>query len=84
MLFIGAMAGWLVSRIFMNRGLGLFGNIIVGLLGSVLGYWLLGELGIKIGTVVVSTILTGVSGAIVILMIMNLLFSGRRHNPPHF
>ena len=84
MLFIGAMAGWLVSRIFMNRGLGLFGNVIVGLLGSVVGYWVLGELGIKIGTMVISTILTGVSGAIVILLIMNLLFYGRKHNPPQF
>ena len=42
-LIIGAIAGWLGGTIYKGSGLGLFGNIIVGLLGSGVGYWLLGS-----------------------------------------
>ena len=47
-LLIGALAGWLGSVIFKGSGLGLIGNIIVGILGSFVGYWLLGKFGISL------------------------------------
>ncbi len=34
---IGAIAGWLGSKIFQGSGLGLLGNIIVGILGGFVG-----------------------------------------------
>ncbi len=74
-LLIGALAGWLGSFIFKGGGLGLLGNIVVGILGSFVGYWLLGKLGISLGTGWVGAILTGALGAIVILAIINLLFN---------
>ena len=42
-LIIGAIAGWLGGLIYKGSGLGLFGNIIVGILGSGVGSWLLGS-----------------------------------------
>ena len=77
-LLIGALAGWLGSMIFTGGGLGLIGNIIVGIIGSFVGYWLLGQLGVSFGTGVIASILTGALGAIVILAIVNLLFNARR------
>ena len=77
-LLIGALAGWLGSMIFTGGGLGLLGNIIVGILGSFVGYWLLGQLGVSFGTGIIAAILTGALGAIVILAIVNLLFGSRR------
>lgn len=76
-LIIGAVAGWLGSMIFTGGGLGLLGNIVVGIIGSFVGYWLLGELGVSFGTGVIAAILTGALGAIVILAIVNLLFNAR-------
>lgn len=76
-LLIGALAGWLGSVIFQGGGLGLIGNIVVGILGSFIGYWLLGKLGVSFGTGWVGAILTGALGAIVILAIVNLLFNRR-------
>ncbi len=76
-LLIGALAGWLGSLIFKGGGLGLIGNIVVGILGSFVGYWLLGKFGVSLGTGWVGAILTGALGAIVILAIINLLFRGR-------
>lgn len=76
-LIIGALAGWLGSMIYKGSGLGIIGNIIVGIIGSFVGYWLLGKLGVSFGTGWVGAILTGALGAIVILVILNLIFKSR-------
>ncbi|MDO4229239.1 MAG: GlsB/YeaQ/YmgE family stress response membrane protein [Capnocytophaga sp.] len=77
-LIVGALAGWLGGTIYKGSGLGLLGNIIVGLLGSVVGYWLLGNvLGVSLGGGWIGAILTGAVGAIVILFLINLIFKGR-------
>lgn len=76
-LLIGALAGWLGSVIYQGSGLGLIGNIIVGIAGSFVGYWLLGKLDLHLGSGWIGTILTGAIGAIVILFLLNLIL-GRR------
>jgi uncharacterized membrane protein YeaQ/YmgE (transglycosylase-associated protein family) len=76
-LIIGAVAGWLGSTIYKGSGLGLIGNIIVGIVGSYVGYWLLGKLGVSLGGGWVGAILTGAVGAIVILFLLNLIFRRR-------
>ena len=76
-LIIGALAGWLGGTIYKGSGLGLIGNIVVGIIGSFVGYWLLGKLGVSFGTGWVGAILTGALGAIVILIILNLIFKSR-------
>lgn len=74
-LLIGAVAGWLGSVIFKGSGLGLPGNIIVGILGSFVGSWLLGKLNVSIGGgALINSILTGAIGAIVILFLLSLLY----------
>lgn len=78
-LLLGAIAGWLGSLIFRGGGLGLIGNIIVGILGGFIGYWLFGKLGISLGTGWLGYILTAAVGAIVLLAIINLIFGARRY-----
>ena len=73
-LLIGAAAGWLGSVVYRGGGLGLIGNIIVGIAGSFLGYWLLGKLGLSLGTGWIAAILTGAIGAFIILLLINLIF----------
>ncbi|GAA0875963.1 GlsB/YeaQ/YmgE family stress response membrane protein [Wandonia haliotis] len=76
-LLVGAIAGWLGSVLYKGSGLGLLGNIIVGIIGSALGYWLLGQFGVNLGEGIVGFILTGAIGAIVILFVLNLIFKKR-------
>ena len=76
-LIIGAVAGWLGSTIYKGSGLGIIGNIIVGIAGSFVGYWLLGKLGVSLGGGWIGAILTGAVGAIVILFLLNLIFKKR-------
>ncbi len=76
-LLIGAATGWLGSVVYKGSGLGLIGNIIVGIAGSFLGYWLLGKLGLSLGTGWIAAILTGAIGAFIILLLFNLIFRRR-------
>jgi len=72
-ILVGALAGWLGSMIFKGSGLGLIGNIVVGILGSFVGSWLLGKLGVNLGAGWIGSILTGALGALVILVLLNLI-----------
>jgi uncharacterized membrane protein YeaQ/YmgE (transglycosylase-associated protein family) len=71
-LIIGAVSGWLAGQLFRGYGFGLFGNIIIGIVGSFIGFWLFGKLDISLGTGTVATILTSAIGAIVLLFIAGL------------
>jgi uncharacterized membrane protein YeaQ/YmgE (transglycosylase-associated protein family) len=73
-LLIGAAAGWLGSIIYKGSGLGLLGNIIVGVIGGPIGFWLLGKLGVSLGGGWIGAILTGAIGAIIMLFLFNLIF----------
>lgn len=73
-ILIGAAAGWLGSMIYKGSGLGFIGNLVLGIFGSIVGFWLFGKLDISLGTGLIGTILTGAIGAIIILFIFNLIF----------
>lgn len=72
-LIIGGAAGWLGSLIYKGGGLGIIGNIILGIFGGFVGYWLLDKLGISLGSGWPGAIFTSAIGAIIILFVLNLL-----------
>jgi uncharacterized membrane protein YeaQ/YmgE (transglycosylase-associated protein family) len=76
-LLVGGAAGWLGSMIYRGSGLGLFGNIVVGILGAALGYWLLARLGINLGTGILGALFTGAIGAVIILFLYSVIFKRR-------
>jgi uncharacterized membrane protein YeaQ/YmgE (transglycosylase-associated protein family) len=78
-LLIGAVSGWLAGQLFKGSGSGLLWNIILGVLGSFVGGWVLGKLGINLnlGSHLVNLIGTSVIGAVVLLLIGRLLGLGR-------
>ena len=73
-IIIGAIAGWLGSLIFKGTGLGLFGNIIIGIVGSFIGNWSLDKFGISLGD---GWIGSAAIGAVIILFLINILFNKR-------
>ncbi len=76
-LILGAIAGWLGGKLYKGSGLGLIGNIVVGLLGGFIGYWGLGKLGISLGSGYIGYILTAAIGAVVLLALINLVVRKR-------
>jgi len=77
-LIVGGAAGWLGSMIYKGSGFGLFGDIIVGLLGGWLGYWLFDHLSISLGHGLLGYIFTSAIGAIIILFLVRVIFGKRR------
>ena len=65
-LLIGLVAGWLAGQIMKGRGLGLIGNLVVGVIGAFLGGYLFGWLDIPIGGLV-GTLIAATVGAIILL-----------------
>jgi uncharacterized membrane protein YeaQ/YmgE (transglycosylase-associated protein family) len=72
-LILGGIAGWLGAQLYKGSGLGLIGNIVVGILGGFIGYWGLGKLGISLGQGYIGYILTAAVGAIALLALLNLI-----------
>lgn len=71
-LVIGALAGWLAGVIMKGRGFGIIGNIVVGILGSFLGGWLLPMVGLGMGGEF-GGFITAVIGAVILLFIVSLI-----------
>ena len=72
-LVIGGIAGWLAGLILKGGGFGLVGNIVVGILGALLGGWLFKLLKISIGGEWVGPIVTATVGAVVLVFVVGLI-----------
>lgn len=71
-IIIGIAAGAIAGYIMKGRGFGFLVNLIVGLVGSLLGGWLYGLLGITTGGIL-GVLLMSVIGAIILLWIISLV-----------
>ncbi len=78
-VIIGALGGWLAGVIVKGAGLGLLGNIVVGIVGAVLASWLLPQLGLgfSLGNALLTSILYATIGAVIILVILSLIRRAR-------
>ena len=81
-LFVGLVAGWLAGQIVRGTGLGLFGDLLFGVLGAFVGSWFLPKLGVHLGAGLINAIINATVGAILLLLLVRLLrgrggFAGR-------
>jgi uncharacterized membrane protein YeaQ/YmgE (transglycosylase-associated protein family) len=72
-VIVGAIAGWLASKVVRGMGFGLVGNAIVGIIGAFLGTWLFGALGLSFFAPIVNAIITATIGAIILLLVIRVL-----------
>lgn len=47
-IIIGLIAGWLAGKLMRGRGYGIVADIILGLIGAVIGQWIFRRLGIPV------------------------------------
>ncbi|MEM9305071.1 MAG: GlsB/YeaQ/YmgE family stress response membrane protein [Pseudomonadota bacterium] len=71
-IIIGGIAGFLAGKIMKGRGFGLFGNIGVGVVGSVLGSYVFDLLGISANSLVGSGV-TATAGAVLLLWVVGII-----------
>ena len=79
-IIVGLIAGWLASMVMRGGGYGLVGDIIVGMVGAVIGGFLAGALlnmpnavnGINVASIVVAFI-----GALILVAVLRMVSSRR-------
>ncbi len=72
-LVIGAVAGWLAGVIVKGYGLGLIGNIVVGVIGSFIGGWLFAHFHIMTTGGLLGSLIGATVGAVVLLLLIRLV-----------
>lgn len=59
-IIVGLLAGWLAGRLIRGNGYGVLADILLGLVGGVIGGWLFGAFGVHahhmISSLIVATI----------------------------
>jgi uncharacterized membrane protein YeaQ/YmgE (transglycosylase-associated protein family) len=74
-IIVGAIAGFVASKVLTGKGMGLLWDIVVGILGAFLGGWLAGLVGIPVatGTFSVGGLLAAFVGAVILLVVFRAL-----------
>jgi uncharacterized membrane protein YeaQ/YmgE (transglycosylase-associated protein family) len=71
-LLIGLAAGWLASVIMGSGGYGILGDILVGVIGAILGGYIFRLLGIG-AYGLLGTLITATVGAIVLIALLRVI-----------
>jgi uncharacterized membrane protein YeaQ/YmgE (transglycosylase-associated protein family) len=69
---VGLIAGWAAGKIMKGGGYGAAMDIVLGIVGAVVGGWLMGMLGIQAGGFV-GTIVVAIIGAVFLIWLTRLL-----------
>ena len=72
-LLIGAAAGWLAGLVMKGGGFGIVGNLIVGVIGAILGGFLFNQLGLSSGGGLIGALVTALVGAVLLLVIVGFV-----------
>ncbi len=77
-LIIGGVIGWVASMLMKtNAQMGLIGNVVVGVIGSMLGYWLAGMLGIAAGGGIMRWVVAVAGSSLLIFLLQKLGLFGK-------
>jgi uncharacterized membrane protein YeaQ/YmgE (transglycosylase-associated protein family) len=71
-IIVGAVAGFLASKVLTGKGMGLLWDIVVGILGAFLGGWLASLAGISVVNIFMEVVVAFV-GAVILLVVFRAL-----------
>ena len=71
-VIVGLVAGWLAGQVMKGGGFGIIVDIILGILGGVVGSWVFGLLGLHAGGLV-GRIVVSFVGAVILVWIVHQL-----------
>ena len=72
-LLVGGIAGCLASVVVSGGGMGLVGDIVVGIIGAFIAGWLFPKLGIALPVGIIGVIIAAAIGAIILLLVIRLI-----------
>jgi uncharacterized membrane protein YeaQ/YmgE (transglycosylase-associated protein family) len=72
-IVVGGIIGWLASMVMKTSAqMGILANVVVGIIGSSLGFWLAGVLGLAVYGSIARWIVA-VAGAAILIYVLKLL-----------
>jgi uncharacterized membrane protein YeaQ/YmgE (transglycosylase-associated protein family) len=74
-ILIGLAAGWLAGQLVKGGGFGMLGDIIVGIIGALLGGFLFSAFGLSSGGGLLGSLIVATIGAVVLLFGLRLIKS---------
>ena len=73
-IIVGGIVGWIASLVMKtNAQMGIIANILVGIVGSALGHYLAGMLGLGAAGGGIGSIIVSILGAVVLIAILRAL-----------
>ena len=72
-IVVGGIVGWLASLIMKTDAqMGLIANVLVGIVGSILGFWLAGAMGLMASGAIMGWVIA-VCGAVLLIFLLKVL-----------
>jgi uncharacterized membrane protein YeaQ/YmgE (transglycosylase-associated protein family) len=72
-LLIGVIAGWLAGALVKGGGFGLFGDLLVGIIGAMIGGFFFGGVAGAAGGGLLGSLLVATLGAVILLVILRVI-----------
>ena len=72
-IIVGLIAGWLAGQVMKGGGYGVFMDLVLGLLGGIVGGWVFGALGIWPTGGIVGSVVVSFVGAVILVAITRML-----------
>ncbi len=72
-ILVGLIAGWATGKIMKGSGYGPLMDIALGIIGSVIGGWIMNLLGFYTSGGLISSILVAILGAVVLVALVGKL-----------
>jgi uncharacterized membrane protein YeaQ/YmgE (transglycosylase-associated protein family) len=72
-IIVGLIAGFLAGKVMKGGGYGVLIDIVLGMLGAIVGGWLFGLLGISAGGGLIGGILVAFIGAVILIWLARML-----------
>jgi len=75
---VGVIACWLTGFVMKDGGYGLVGDMVLGLVGSVVGGWIFRALGVSAGGGLFPTVFVAFVGAVIVIIAQRKLWHTAR------
>jgi len=74
-LLVGLIAGWLAGKLVRGGGYGLLGDMVIGVLGAIIGGYLLPKVGLGalITVPLLNQIVVATIGAVILLVVLRII-----------
>ena len=75
-IIVGLIAGWAAGKIMKGSGYGALMDIVIGIVGAIIGGWIMSALGFG-GGGLIWTIIVAIIGAVILVWLVRLVTGNR-------